>query len=220
MSTITEAITTSTTTTTTASSTTDMTTTTTNTAMMMATHSFKLPTFPPTQEEIWVTMAFAIHKITNQQRKMLEIRIALTEELRALTAHLWTPTTADPYNKLVSYLRKYGARSDVQKMRAMVAKRPIGDKTPTEHLHSLLLEFGSKSEILPILRRIFEDSLAPHIASLLAAEHIDDIDNYANRACELYILYEQTFETRIAAMEPAKISTTVIKLEHSALLET
>ena len=74
MSTITEAITTSTTTTTTASSTTDMTTTTTNTATMMATHSFKLPTFTPTQAEIWVMMAedaFEIHKIPNEQRKML-----------------------------------------------------------------------------------------------------------------------------------------------------
>ena len=145
------AITTSTTTTTTASSTIDMTTTTKNTATMMATHSFKLPNFNPTKSEIWVMMAedaFAIHKITNEQRKMLGIRIALTQELRALTAHQWTPNTADTYNKLVSYLRKYGARSDVHKVRAIVAKRPIGDKTPTEHIHSQRLEFGSKPEIL------------------------------------------------------------------------
>ena len=100
MSTITDAITRSTTT-----------TTTTNTATMMDTHSFKLPTFTPTQAEIWVMMAeddFAMHKITNEQRKKLEIRIAQIQELRALTPHLWKPNTADPYNKLVSYLRKYG----------------------------------------------------------------------------------------------------------------
>ena len=30
-------------------------------------------------------VAFAIHEITNEQRKMLQIRIALTQELRSLT---------------------------------------------------------------------------------------------------------------------------------------
>ena len=79
-------------------------------------------------------------------------------------------------------------------MRVMVAKRRIGDKIPTEHLHSLRLEFESKLEILPILKSTFEDSLSPHIPSLLAAEHIDDIDAYADRARELYIIYEQTLK--------------------------
>ena len=84
MSTIMEVITTSTTTTTTASSTSDVTTSMTNTAMMMSTHFFQLPNFTPTQAEIWVTIsedAFAIPKITNEQGKMLEICIVLTQEL-------------------------------------------------------------------------------------------------------------------------------------------
>ena len=89
---------------------------------------------------------------------MLKIRIALTQELQALTAHRWTPNTADPNNKRVSYLRKCGARSDVEKMRAMGAKRPIGDKTTTEHLHSLRLEFGSKPETLSKYLDVFSRS--------------------------------------------------------------
>ena len=71
----------------------------------------------------------------------------------------------------------------------MVAKRPIGDKIPTEHLHALCLEFGTKPETLTLLRRIFKDSLAPHIAALLASEQLIDIYSYADRANELYVLY-------------------------------
>ena len=86
---------------------------------MMSTHYFKLPTFTPTQAEIWDTMWLKMllqhirfffkrvnfinnnvilnsDQITNEQREMLKVRIALTQELRAVTAHLWTPNTADP----------------------------------------------------------------------------------------------------------------------------
>ena len=83
--------------------------------------------------------AFNVHGITNNRRKMLEIRMALTQEVHALTAHLTTGHTDADYVKLTTYLRKYGTRTEVQKLRAMVAKRPIGDKTPTEHLHALRL---------------------------------------------------------------------------------
>ena len=43
--------------------------------------SFKLPIFMPTQVEIWVAMAedaFAVHNITDNRCKMLEIHMALT----------------------------------------------------------------------------------------------------------------------------------------------
>ena len=56
--------------------------------------------------------------------------MALSQEVRALSAHLTTAYTNDNYKKLTDFLRKYGTKTDVQKMRAMVAKRPIGDKTP------------------------------------------------------------------------------------------
>ena len=142
--------------------------------------------------------SFGVHNITDNRRKMLEIRTALTQEVRALTAHLTTGHSDMDYEKLTTYLRKYGTRTDVQKLRAMVAKRPIGDKTPTEHLHALRLEFGTKPEALNLLRRIFEDSLAPHIAALLASEKLLDIDTYADRANELYILDEPNAQTTIA----------------------
>ena len=154
---------------------------------------FKIPTFTPTQSEIWVDMvqdAFTIHGITDEKRKMLEIRMALTQELRALTAHITAEGVPDAYIKLVTYLKKYGARTEVEKMRAMVSKRPIGDRTPVAHLQALRVEFGGTPQTEPILLRIFEDSLSPSIASLLAAERISDIDAYAERAAELYILYQ------------------------------
>lgn len=75
MSTITEATSTNTTTTD---------TTMTNTGTIMPTTSFKQLTFTPTQAEIWVRMlkdTFAIHKITNEQFRMLETSITLTQEL-------------------------------------------------------------------------------------------------------------------------------------------
>ena len=154
---------------------------------------------------------FTIHKITDEQRKMLEIRIALTQQLRALTAHLYdSSTVTDAYNKLVDYLRKYRARSDVEEMRAMVAKRTIGDKTITEHLHALRLQFGTKPATLPILRRIFEDSLAPTVAFLLSAERINVIDSYADCANELYILCEPFKRSAIAAIEPEPMSNQMV----------
>ena len=55
--------------------------------------SFKLPIFTPTQAEIWVNMAenaFDVHNITDNRHKMLEIQMALTQEVHALTAHLAT----------------------------------------------------------------------------------------------------------------------------------
>ena len=63
------------------------------------------------QAEIWVTMvedAFTVHNVTDNRRKMLEIRMALTQEVRALTAHLTTGHTDNDYLKLTTYLRKYG----------------------------------------------------------------------------------------------------------------
>ena len=147
--------------------------------------SFKLPIFTPTQAEIWVAMAedaFGVHNITNNRRKMLEIHMALTQEVRALTAHLATGHSNADFEKLTTYLRKYGARTDVQKLRAMVAKRPFGDKTPTEHLQALRVEFGTKPETLNLLICIFGDSLAPQIAALLASEKLVDIDSYPDRA--------------------------------------
>ena len=95
---------------------------------------------------------------------------------------------------------------DVQKLRAMVAKRPIGDKIPTEHLHALCLEFGTKPETLTLLRRIFEDSLAPHIAALLASEKLIDIYSYADRANELYVLYEPNTASTVATIATSGLS--------------
>ena len=126
--------------------------------------------------------AFTVHNLTDNRRKMLEVRMALTQEVRSLTAHLTTGYSNDDYNKLTTYLRKYGTRTDVQKLRAMVAKRPIGDKTPTEYLHTLRHEFGMEPETLATLWRIFEDSLSPHIAALLASEKLLDTNTYSDRA--------------------------------------
>ena len=176
--------------------------------------SFKLPTFMPTQAEIWVTMvedAFTIHNISDNRRKMLEIRMALTQEVRALTVHLTTAYT----KKLTDYRRKYGTKTDVQKMRATVTKRPISDKTPMEYLYALPLEIGTNPETLPQLKRIFEDSLVPHIAALIASENIADIDSYADRASELYILYEPITQPTVA-----KIATSEVKFPNEELLET
>ena len=167
--------------------------------------SFKLPTFTPTQAEIWVT----IHNITDNHRKMLEIRMALTQEVCARIAQITTGHTNNDYVKLTTYLRKYDTRTDVQKLRAMVAKRPMGDKTPTEHLHALRLEFVTKPETLPLLKRIFEDRLAPHIAALIASENIMDIDTYADWASELYVLYKPVTQTTVAKIATPEVHSAI-----------
>ena len=158
---------------------------------------------------------FAVHNITDNRRKMLEIRMALSQEVRALTAHLATGFTNDEYKKLTTFLSKYGTHTEVQKLRTMVAKRPIGDKTPTEHVHALCLEFETKPETLPLLKRIFEDSLAPHIAALLSSENITDIDTNADRASELYVLYEPVADTTVA-----KVAISEVTFANEELLQT
>ena len=141
--------------------------------------------------------------------------MALTQEVCVLTAHLTTGHTEDDYKRLTAYLRKYGTCTDVQKLRAMVAKRPIGDRTPTEHLHALRLEFGTKPKTLPLLRCIFEESHAPHIAALLASENITDIDTYADKANKKYILYEPNCPTIVA-----QITTLEMSFYSNELLQT
>ena len=74
-----------------------------------------------------VENSFAVHNITDNRHKMLEIQMALTQEVCALTAHLAMGQTDDDFDRFTTYLRKYGARTDVQKLRAMVAKWPIED---------------------------------------------------------------------------------------------
>ena len=52
--------------------------------------------------EIWVNMAenaFTVPNITDNRRKMLEIQMVLTQEVRALTVHLATGQTDANYNK-------------------------------------------------------------------------------------------------------------------------
>ena len=156
---------------------------------------------------------FTVHNITDNGCKMLEIQIAITQELRALTAHLAMGQTDTAFNRFTMYLRKYGTRMDVQKLMAMVAKRPIGDKIPMEHLHALRLEFGTKPETLTLLRCIFEDSLAPHIAALLASEKLVDIDSYIDRADELYVLYAPNTASTVAT-----VATSELSFENSELL--
>ena len=94
----------------------------------------------------------------------------------------------------------------------MVAKRLFGDKTPTELLHALCLEFRTERKTLPLLKRIFEDSPAPHITT---PENITDVDTYTNRASELYILYEPNTPTTVA-----KIATSEMSFCDNELLQT
>ena len=47
--------------------------------------------------------AFAVHNITENRRKMLEIQMVLTQEVRALTAHLATGQTDQEYGRFINY---------------------------------------------------------------------------------------------------------------------
>ena len=152
----------------------------------------RLPVFTPNQADIWVDMvedSFLIHRIEDIRRRMLEIRMALTPELRSLTAHMTSQPTNNSYIKLISYLRRYNARSEIQKTRALIVKRPIGKKMPTIHLQALREEFGNEDNIQTLLRQMLQDSLPRNIAPLLDTEHIYDLDDYAERADQLYIMY-------------------------------
>ena len=120
---------------------------------------------------------------------MLEIRIVLTPELRSLTAHMTSQPTNNSYIHLVNYLRRYNSKSEIQKTRALIVKRPIGKSTPSMHLHALREEFGDGDGIQPLLRQMLQDSLPRNIAPLLDTEHIYDLDDYAERADQLYIMY-------------------------------
>ena len=99
------------------------------------------------------------------------------------------------------------------KLRAMVAKGPRS--SATEHLHALCLEFGTKPETLTLLRLFFEDSLAPHIAALLASEKLVDIDSYADRADKLYVLYAPNTASTVAT-----VTTSELSFAKSELLQT
>ena len=152
----------------------------------------RLPLFTPNQADIWVDMvedSFLIHGIKDLKRRMLEIRMALTPELRSLTAHMTSQPTNNSYIKLMSYLRRYNSRNEIQKTRALIVKRPIGKSTPSMHLHALREEFGDGDGIQPLLRQMLQDSLPRNIAPLLDTEHIYDLDDYAERADQLYIMY-------------------------------
>ena len=184
-------------------------------------HSFKLTPFTPQQAAYWVGLAeraFTLHGITCERRKMLEITIALNQELRALTQHIAEDDTASAYLRLLAYLRRYGAKSQVEQDRAMLASRPLGDKRPSEHLHSLRVEFGTRPDRLPLLRRIFEDSLHPSIAALLAVENIADIDEYADKADELYRLYPPATVALSQTAPPAATAAAVINTSHDSQL--
>ena len=85
----------------------------------------------------------------------------------------------------------------------MVVSRPFGDRKPSEHLHALRLEFGEYPNNTSLLRRIFEDSLHTNIATLLAVEHIVDIDALAARADELYVTYPPTAVNLAQQVAPA-----------------
>ena len=88
----------------------------------------------------------------------------------------------------------------------MVAKRLIGDKIPTEHLQALRFKFLTKPETLTLLRRIFEDSLAPHITARLASEKLIDIDTYANSPNESYVLYRPNTASTVATIATSEMS--------------
>ena len=149
-----------------------------NGAQNGAHHSFKFTPFTPNHAASWVNIAertFTAHGIVDENRKMLEIVIALNEELRSLTDHITENSIQGSYQKLIAYLRGYRARSQIERERAMVVSRPIGDRKPSEHLHALRLEFGIYPNNTSLLRRIFEDSLHTNIATLFSVEHIADI---------------------------------------------
>ena len=51
-----------------------------------------------------------MHGIVDENRKMVEIVIALNEELRLLTDHITENRVQGSYQKLIAYLRGYRAR--------------------------------------------------------------------------------------------------------------
>lgn len=73
---------------------------------------------------------------------MLEIIIALNKELRSLTDNITENPIPGSYLLLTTYLRGYRAKSQIERERAMVVSRHIGDRKPLEHLYALRLEVG------------------------------------------------------------------------------
>ena len=75
--------------------------------------------------------------------------------------------TNNSYIRLMNYLRRYNARSEIQKTRALTVKQPIGINTPTMHLHALREEFRNGESIQPLRRQMLQDSFPHNIVPLL-----------------------------------------------------
>ena len=160
----------------------------------------KLPNFTDESPTTWLKLAEAhltANNVADVQLKILSIISALPPDFREETLQYLEPGVANAYNELTQAIKNYNRPSEINRIRQLMNAAPIGDRKPTQYLRHLRSLVEKPEDYLQILRRHLEDRIDQNIAQTLLACKLENIDDYARRADDLYDRFIKTPQHQI-----------------------
>ena len=158
--------------------------------MAMAPLTFVLPPYQAGAETSWLKViehAFRTYQVTNEDRKIHHLLSALPAEIQGLCTHLLDPSVDDRYAKLLEIISSQNKITDSQRLKQLIGKEPIGDRTPTQFLHHLRKLQGEDGDAnSSLLRTIFLEALSPQTQLILAPVTFSTLDAAATAADRIY----------------------------------
>ena len=106
----------------------------------MAPLTFVLPPYQAGAETSWLKViehAFRTYQVTNEDRKIHQLLLALSAEIQGLCTHLLDPSVNERYAKLLELILSQNQVADSQRLKQLIGEELIGKRSPTQLLHHL-----------------------------------------------------------------------------------
>lgn len=154
--------------------------------------SVKLPSFWPSDVELWFSLCeaeFDICKISRQETMFGHIIRALPQEIAQEVRDLIVsrPST-DPYDELKAAIIKRTSVSEHSRLRQLLSEEELGDRKPSQLLRRMRHLLGHRNFDEGLLRQLFVQRLPLHAQAILATSKdtvpLEDVADIADRILE------------------------------------
>ena len=140
---------------------------------VVSTVNFRPIHFVPRDPEVWLAaleLQFMQHRITSQRRQFaLTLEAIPGEYLCAVRELVLHPPEEQPFDKLKAALLKYFLPPREEQLRELLARHPIGDAKPSQHLARLRALAGPDNSHSSIIQELWMDALPVYLKATVTA---------------------------------------------------
>lgn len=186
----------------------------------------KLPPFWPDRPTVWfnqVESQFNLSKITVDETKFHHVVCALeTRYAAAVEDILDKPPATGKYDLLKKELIRSLSLSEEQRVRNLLGKEELGDRTPSQFLRHLKSLAGSIELPDSILRSLWLQRLPPHAQAILQAQSsvsMDIMAETADKILEVPFFTPPSGVNAIAPTSPLPTPTGTVSLSVSEQIQ-